>query len=628
MFMQSSQIKISAVIITLNEENNIKRCIKSLQNVADEIIVWDSNSTDRTKEICEQLGAIVYQAEWEGYSIAKNKANELATGDYILSIDADEELSPELRSNLIKIKPSIKEDAYIFTRINNYCGTWIKHSGWYPEYKIRLFKKGDASWVGEIHEQLEFKTKPNQLIVRGDLLHYSILSLEHHIQKIFLYSKLTAQKDFQNGVKPSILFHGIAKPSFHFFKNFILQRGFLDGYKGFVIARMASFERFLRYVKLKELYKNTEAKKPIKVIQLSSEATWRGGEQQIAYLINELKKQNIESIAFVKRGSSFEEHCKKNDIRYYKSLFQNSVDIITVFKLCWIVRKEKASIIHIHSSKSHSLAVLATLFGLRKPLILSRRVDFELSNSLFSDWKYNHPQIKKILCVSDAIANIVRPHLRNPEKCITVHSGIDISRFKKRNAVNLLREEFKIEQGKILIGNTSALAGHKDYFTFIDTIEILVNKSLPIVAFIIGKGPLEKELKNYVSQKNLLKHIIFTGFRDNIPEILPCLDIFLITSTEEGLGTSVLDAFASRVPVVATYAGGIPEMVQHEKTGLIMKPKDAAGLAASIEHLIQSPELRNSVIDNAYATVLTFSKETTAAKTRLVYKDAIQYSID
>lgn len=626
--MSSTQVKISAVIITLNEEKNIERCIKSLQGVVDEIVVWDSNSTDRTKEISEKLGAVVYQAEWEGYSVAKNKANELIKGDYILSIDADEELSLELRSNLLKIKPSIKDDAYIFTRINNYCGTWIKHSGWYPEYKIRLFKKGDAVWVGEIHEQLEFTTKPNQLIVTGDLLHYSILSLEHHVQKIFLYSKLTAQKDFQNGVKPSILFHGIAKPSFHFFKNFVLQRGFLDGYKGFVIARMASFERFLRYVKLRELYKNVEEEKPIKVIQLSSEATWRGGEQQIAYLIGELKRHNIESIAFVKNGSSFEEYCKKNEIRYYRSLFQNSIDLITVFKLCWIARKEKVSIVHIHSSKSHSLAVLATLFGLRTPLILSRRVDFELSNSLFSDWKYNHPQIKKILCVSDAITNIVKSHLRNPEKCITVHSGVDINKFKVKSVANLLREEFKIEKGKILIGNTSALAGHKDYFTFIDTIEILVKKSLPVVAFIIGKGPLERELKNYVAQKGLKENIIFTGFRNNITEILPCLDIFLITSTEEGLGTSVLDAFASRVPVVATYAGGIPEMVKHGQTGLIVKPKDAAGLASCIEQLMNSPELRNTVIENAYATVLTFSKETTATKTRLVYREVIQYSID
>ncbi|MCZ8217241.1 MAG: glycosyltransferase, partial [Cyclobacteriaceae bacterium] len=360
---------ISAVIITFNEEKNIERCIRSLKGVVDEIVIWDSFSTDQTKKISQQLGAIVYEAEWEGYSAAKNKANNVATGDFILSIDADEELSPELRRSLIKIKPSLKDDAYIFTRINNYCGTWIKYSGWYPEYKARLFKKGEAFWVGEIHERLEFVNKPNQLIVTGDLLHYSILSLEHHVKKMFLYGDLSAKKDFQNGVRPSIIFHGILKPSFHFIKNFILQRGFLDGYIGFVIAKMAAFERFLRYVKLKELYLASDAQKPLRVIQMSSEATWRGGEQQIAYLIDELKIQGIESIALVKRNSSFEEHCRKNGIPYYASSFQNSIDFFTVFKLCWIARKEKASIVHIHSSKSHSLAVIATLFGLNIPLV-------------------------------------------------------------------------------------------------------------------------------------------------------------------------------------------------------------------------------------------------------------------
>lgn len=616
-------VKISAVIITLNEEKNIARCIQSLLPVVDEIIIWDAFSTDRTKEISESLGAKVFQYAWEGYSVSKNKANDVASGDYILSIDADEELSSALRENLIKIKPTLKNEAYVFTRINNYCGTWIRHSGWYPEYKTRLFKKGEAKWVGEIHEQLEFNTKPEFLIVIGDLLHYSILSVEHHIQKIFLYSKLTAQKDFQNGVRPSVIFHGILKPSFHFFKNFFLQRGFLDGYKGFVIAQMASFERFLRYVKLKELYKNRYKEKPLRVIQLSSEGSWRGGEQQIAYLIGELKKKGVESIAIVKSKSSFETYCKENGIKHYSLPFQNSIDLYTAWKLRSIARKELASVVHIHSSKSHSIAVLSTLIGLRAPLILSRRVDFELSDTWFSIWKYNHSNIKKILCVSDAIAKIVKPHLREPQKCITVHSGIDTQKFTQLPGENLLRKEYSLDKETLLIGNTSALAGHKDYFTFIDTIAILHEKHKKIKAFIIGKGPLEKELREYVTKKNLANTIIFTGFRSNIVQLLPSLDIFLITSTEEGLGTSILDAFAARVPVVATEAGGIPEMVLHEETGMLAKPKDSRTLASYIDRLIESPDCRKKIVENAYKKVLTFSKEVTAEKTLSVYEEIV-----
>jgi glycosyltransferase involved in cell wall biosynthesis len=617
------QVKISAVIITLNEEKNIGRCIQSLLPVVDEIIIWDAFSTDRTKEISESLGAKVFQHAWEGYSVSKNKANDAALGDYILSIDADEELSPALKQNLLKIKSSIHNEAYVFTRINNYCGTWIRHSGWYPEYKTRLFKKGEAKWVGEIHEHLEFKTKPEFLIILGDLLHYSIVSVEHHVQKIFLYSKLTAQKDFQNGVRPSVIFHGLLKPSFHFFKNFLLQRGFLDGYKGFVIASMAAFERFLRYVKLKELYKNRFKERPLRVIQLSSEATWRGGEQQIAYLIGELKGKGVESIAITKSNSSFERYCQENGIPYYSLPFQNSLDLYTAWKLRRIAKKEGASLVHIHSSKSHSIAVLSTLLGLRAPLVLSRRVDFELSNTLFSKWKYNHPSIKKILCVSEAIARIVKPHLQEPEKCITVHSGVDIGKFSNSPSHALLRKEYSLSEDTLLIGNTSALAGHKDYFTFIDTIEILILTIPNLKAFIIGKGPLENELKAYVAKKELTNYIIFTGFRKNIIELLPSLDIFLITSTEEGLGTSILDAFAARVPVVATAAGGIPEMVKHLETGMLAKPKDSKTLASYVEQIANSMELQKLLIDNAYQKVLTFSKEQTAEKTLSAYEEIV-----
>ncbi len=618
---------ISAIIITFNEEKNIERCIKSLHGVADEIIVWDSYSTDQTKELCEQLGAIVFQSKWEGYSTAKNAANAKANSDYLLSIDADEELSPELRRNLLKIKPALNNEAYILTRINSYCGTWIKHSGWYPEYKVRLFKSGSAQWVGDIHEQLEFNQKPNFLIVTGNLLHYSITSVEHHIQKIFLYSKLTAKKDYQNGVKPSILFHGILKPTFHFIKNFILQRGFLDGYKGFVIAQMAAFERFLRYVQLKDLYSKKSDPAPIKIIHLSSEGSWRGGEQQIAYLIEELKRNGIESVAIAKRNSSFAKFCEKENIICYTAPFFNSLDFFTAFKISLVARKEKADVIHIHSSKSHSLTIFATLFGLKTPLVLSRRVFFQLSNSTFSEWKYNHPLIKKIICVSNATANIVRPHIHDPEKCITIHSGIDIKRFKSKPAKNLLREEFNLSNDQILIGNTSALDHSKDYYTFIDTIEKLVKKGIPVTTFIIGKGPLEKDLKEYAERKNLKNSIIFTGFRSNVSELLLCLDIFLITSTVEGLGTSVLDSFASRVPVVATNAGGIPEMVKHEQTGLLAEAKDSSTLAAYVERLINSQSLRDELVENAYALVLTFSKESTAAQTKTVYKEVLQYTI-
>lgn len=620
------RVTISAVIITLNEEKNIERCIQSLLAVADEIIVWDAFSTDQTKALSESMGAVVYQQEWAGYSKSKNQANDKATGHYILSIDADEELSPELRKTLLAVKQSLTADAYVFTRLTNYCGTWIRHSGWYPEYKIRLFKKNSAFWVGEIHEYLEFVTPVQPAKIKGDLLHYSIRSIEHHMEKIFLYSRLAAMKDYQRGLRPSVVYNGILKPTFHFFKNYVIQLGFTGGYYGFVIAKMAAFERFLRYAKLKQLIRENQQSATLRVVQLSSESTWRGGEQQIAYLIGEMQKQNADTIAVVKKGSSFEKHCRENAIKYYRLPFKNSIDIFTAWSLVSIARKEKANLVHIHSSKSHTIAVIATLFGLNKPLVLSRRVDFELSDTIFSKWKYNHSAIKKILCVSNAINLIVRPHLKHPEKCITVYSGIDLTKFSSRPTKNLLRSEFNIDENTVLIGNTSALAPHKDYFTFIDTIALLVAQKANIKGFIIGKGELEKELRDYVDQKQLTDHIIFTGFRNDIKKILPCLDIFLITSNEEGLGTSVLDAFACRIPVVATSAGGIPEMVINGVTGVLCTIGDAKGLSQGIERIMIDPDFRTLIVHNANEICKKFSKEQMATKTIDVYREVLAIS--
>jgi L-malate glycosyltransferase len=357
------------------------------------------------------------------------------------------------------------------------------------------------------------------------------------------------------------------------------------------------------------------------VIQLSSEATWRGGEQQIAYLIEELQQKGVETIAVVKAKSSFEKHCQENGIKYYSLPFGNSIDLITAWRLRAIAKKVKANIVHAHSSKSHSIAVLATLFGLGTPLILSRRVDFRLSDSLYSRWKYNHSAIKKILCVSNAIKAIVKPHLEHPEKCITIHSGIDLSKFGTRPAKNLLRVEYTISDDTFLVGNTSALAPHKDYVTFIDTIGKLVSSGASVKGMIIGKGELERELKAYVEKINLSQHIIFTGFRQNIKQLLPCLDVFLITSNEEGLGTSVLDAFASGVPVVATKAGGIPEMVIDGVTGVLANIKDSQTLSEGVNRVISDTGFRELLIHNAHEASKNFTKEKTAQKTLAVYHE-------
>lgn len=247
--------KISVVIITFNEEKNIARCIKSVEGVADEILVVDSCSSDKTVEISKSLGAKVISQPFLGYAEQKNFANAQASFDYILSLDADEALSPKLRAELLKAKETLSpENVYEMKRLTNYCGTWIHHSGWYPDRKIRLFHKTKAHWGGgAVHEKLFFSSDVIIRRIDVDILHYSYYSLEEHVKQLDKFSSIAAKELFENNKKVS-LFKLVSSSATRFLSHYIWKLGFLDGYAGYRIARMEGYASFLKYAKLRELY--------------------------------------------------------------------------------------------------------------------------------------------------------------------------------------------------------------------------------------------------------------------------------------------------------------------------------------------------------------------------------------
>ena len=246
-------MKVSAVIITLNEERNIGRCLNSLKGIVDEMIVVDSGSIDSTVEIASSFNALIIPTSWEGYAANKNLGNLKASGDYILSIDADECLSPELAEWLKGAKNTLS-GIYRMSRLTNYCGQWIRHCGWYPDWKLRLFPKEQAKWVGDyVHETLEHEEGLEVIDAKGDLLHYSINSLEEHIQRINKYSSLAAL-ELKAKNKPYSWAKALIGPAFRFLKMYIFRQGIREGYLGFQISKISAYSIFLRYAKLKELY--------------------------------------------------------------------------------------------------------------------------------------------------------------------------------------------------------------------------------------------------------------------------------------------------------------------------------------------------------------------------------------
>ncbi len=247
--------KITCVIITKNEEKNIERCLLSVQDIADEIIVVDSYSTDKTEEICKKYCTSFIKREWEGYSKTKNHGNSLAAHPYILSLDADEALSDKLKDNILKLKAEgFAHDSYIMNRMTNYCGSWIKHCGWYPDRKIRLWRKKIGSWEGMIHEKLELANGTTQSFISGDILHYSYYNINEHINQIIHFTNLMAQNNFEKGQKPSLL-NLVMSPLAKFISSYIIKRGILDGFHGLVICSLSSFATFVKYVKTIQWYR-------------------------------------------------------------------------------------------------------------------------------------------------------------------------------------------------------------------------------------------------------------------------------------------------------------------------------------------------------------------------------------
>ncbi|MDC0297031.1 glycosyltransferase family 2 protein [Crocinitomicaceae bacterium] len=247
--------KVAAAIITFNEERNIERCITGLLECVDEIVVMDSFSNDETKNICNQYGVRFIENNWQGYAQTKNKLNDLIDADYIFSIDADEVPDRILQEQILKIKSNPKEHIYILNRYTNYCGKWIKHCGWYPEFKARIFPKNKAKWEGEfVHENLNYDKSIEGVILDGHLEHYSYYNRIEHQERANKYALLVAKKYFHEG-KSTYVFQPEISAIVKFINVFLIKKGFLDGYYGFQIARISASSNHLKYRELKRLSK-------------------------------------------------------------------------------------------------------------------------------------------------------------------------------------------------------------------------------------------------------------------------------------------------------------------------------------------------------------------------------------
>lgn len=249
------KVKISVVVITFNEQKNIGRCLESVKGVADDIVVVDSYSDDETESICTEHGARFIPHTFHSHIDQKNWAITQAQYPHILSLDADESLSPELKEAVLAVKNDWRYDGYYFNRLTNYCGEWIRHTTWYPSRKLRLWDSRKGSWGGiNPHDKYILNKGASKKFLKGDILHYSYYNISEHVKQLNSFSSIQANAYFKKGRKTNFL-GLISHTAWRFFKEYFLRLGILSGHYGLVISKNSAHETFLKYSKLRNLWK-------------------------------------------------------------------------------------------------------------------------------------------------------------------------------------------------------------------------------------------------------------------------------------------------------------------------------------------------------------------------------------
>jgi glycosyltransferase involved in cell wall biosynthesis len=362
------------------------------------------------------------------------------------------------------------------------------------------------------------------------------------------------------------------------------------------------------------------------IMHLDSALSWRGGQQQVLYLVNGLRQRNV--ISFLS--------CPPVIILFNEALSQaTSVfplhifgewDLLAVRRLRQLLRNLKVNILHCHDSHAHTIGLLATLGLDNCKLVVSRRVDFRVGNNFISKIKYKK-HVDKYIAVSNGVKKVLELDGIDPAKIAVVHDGIEIDHFLCRDKAMNLYHEFGLDPARPVIGNVAALAPHKDQQNLLYAAKMVLEQMPEAQFLVVGEGELERELKHLAENLKILDKVRFTGFRSDVPQILTILDIFAVSSYLEGLGSSTLEAMAAGLPIVATRTGGIPEIVENSINGILVPPRDSESLAWAIMELLKDKKMREKMGSASRQKAKNVSVDKMVEGNPAVYKGLIVHSL-
>ena len=343
---------------------------------------------------------------------------------------------------------------------------------------------------------------------------------------------------------------------------------------------------------------DVDSTRPLRVLHLDTGREWRGGQQQVLYLSGSLAAAGHTSIILTPRGSPMAVRAREEGVSVREITYHGAGDPIAIKNVVQAIQETEADVLHAHTANAHSLGFFVMRWpGLpkekRPSFVVHRRVDFPPGNDPLTRMRYTSEPCL-FLCVSGAVRDVLQRHGVPVERLRIVRSCVDPARIDRHAQEDrtLLREELGIPGDAGLIGAVGALVPHKGHRHMLEAMPRILAARPEARLILFGDGPLEAELRRACWERGLQSRVSFAGFRPDVARFLHCLDIFTQPSTEEGLGTSILDAMAARLPVVATRAGGIPEIVRHGETGWLVPPASPTELAGAIISLLEDPRRR------------------------------------
>jgi glycosyltransferase involved in cell wall biosynthesis len=326
-------------------------------------------------------------------------------------------------------------------------------------------------------------------------------------------------------------------------------------------------------------------------LQIDTAPTWRGGEQEVLLTARGLSARGHRVVVVAHPDGELRRRLP-TDMEVLTLATRNEVDVPAAWRLSRVIRDLQPDIVHAH--EPHGVAAAATALSIASPsrrpaLVATRRVELHLKANSFSRWKYR--QVDRFLTASEAIRAMLLQDGVSPDRAVTVHEGIDVERVAGVEPMNV-REEYWFPPHSLIVGNIAALVPHKGQKFLIDAAAIVVREMPEARFLVLGEGELHASLEHQIRHLHLAQHVVLAGFRADVLSVLKGLDLFVLSSVTEGLGTSLLDAMAAERPIVATRAGGIPEVVVHGETGLLVPPRDGPALAAAILEMLRDPTRR------------------------------------